>query len=89
MLARRLALTLRMGAIIFAVSALALIAAPDFFLEFLKIAKEQSGYSEEIILGDENDWRLSPYSLGYDAFSCCLCTGASSATSWSFDGWDL
>ena len=49
MLARRLALTLRMGAIIFALSALALIAAPDFFLEFLKIAKEQSGYGEEII----------------------------------------
>ena len=40
-------------------------------------------------MGDENDWRLSPYSLGDDAFSSCLCTGASSATSWSFDGWDL
>jgi hypothetical protein len=40
-------------------------------------------------LGDENDWRLSPYSLGDDASCCCFCTGASSATSWSFDGWDL
>ena len=49
MLARRLAFTLRMGAIVFALSALALIAAPELFLEFLKIAKEESGYSEEII----------------------------------------
>ena len=49
MLARRLALTLRMGAIVFALSALALIAAPEFFLEFLKIEKNESGYSEEII----------------------------------------
>lgn len=49
MLARRLALTLRMGAIVFALSALALLAAPEFFLEFLKIAKDESGYSEEII----------------------------------------
>ena len=49
MLARRLALTLRVGAIVFALSALALVAAPEFFLEFLKIAKEQSGYSKEII----------------------------------------
>ena len=49
MLAKRLALILRMGAIVFALSALALVAAPEFFLEFLKIAKEQSGYSKEII----------------------------------------
>ena len=49
MLAKRLAFTLRMGAIVFALSALALIAAPELFLEFLKIAKEESGYSEEII----------------------------------------
>ena len=49
MLARRLTLTLRMGAIVFALSALALIAAPEFFLEFLKIEKNESGYSEDII----------------------------------------
>jgi hypothetical protein len=46
MLAKRLALTLRMGAIVFALSALALVAAPEFFLEFLKIAKEQSNFDE-------------------------------------------
>ena len=49
MLAKRLAFTLRMGAIVFALSALALVATPEFFLEFLKIAKDESGYSEEII----------------------------------------
>ena len=35
MLAKRLAFTLRMGAIVFALSALALVAAPQSFLEFL------------------------------------------------------
>ena len=39
MLARRLALTLRIGAIVFALSALALVATPEYFLEFLKIEK--------------------------------------------------
>ena len=37
MLAKRLVLTLRVGAIVFALSALALFVAPQSFLEFLKI----------------------------------------------------
>ncbi len=49
MLARRLAITLRVGAIVFAFSALALIATPELFLEFLKIEKEQSTYSQALI----------------------------------------
>ena len=49
MLARRLALTLRVGAIVFALSALALVAAPQSFLEFLKIEKSPGGYSEELV----------------------------------------
>ena len=49
MLARRLAITLRVGAIVFALSALALIATPELFLEFLKIEKEQSTYSQALI----------------------------------------
>jgi hypothetical protein len=49
MLARRLALTLRVGAIVFALSALALFVAPQSFLEFLKIEKGPVGYSEEIV----------------------------------------
>ena len=49
MLARRLALTLRVGAIVFALSALALVVAPQSFLEFLEIEKGPVGYSEEIV----------------------------------------
>jgi len=49
MLARRLALTLRVGAIVFALSALALVAAPQSFLEFLKIERGPVGYSEELV----------------------------------------
>ena len=49
MLARRLAIILRVGAIVFALSALALIATPELFLEFLKIEKEQSAYSQALI----------------------------------------
>ncbi len=49
MLARRLALTLRVGAIVFALSALALVAAPQSFLEFLKIEKGPVGYNEELV----------------------------------------
>ncbi len=49
MLAKRLAITLRVGAIVFAFSALALIATPELFLEFLKIEKEQSTYSQALI----------------------------------------
>jgi O-antigen/teichoic acid export membrane protein len=49
MLARRMALTLRVGAIVFALSALALVAAPQSFLEFLKIEKSPGGYSEELV----------------------------------------
>jgi O-antigen/teichoic acid export membrane protein len=49
MLAKRLVLTLRVGAIVFALSALALFVAPQSFLEFLKIEKGPVGYSEEIV----------------------------------------
>ena len=49
MLARRLALTLRVGAIVFALSALALVAAPQSFLAFLKIEIGPVGYSEELV----------------------------------------
>ena len=50
MLARRLALTLRMGAIVFALSALALVATPEFFLEFLKIETEDNHLDEVELL---------------------------------------
>jgi len=41
MLSRRIALVLRVGGIIFAVSALALLIEPNFFLEFLGVVTDK------------------------------------------------
>lgn len=49
MLSRRIALVLRVGGIIFAVSALALLIEPNFFLEFLGVVTEESVVSAELI----------------------------------------
>jgi len=69
MLSRRIALVLRVGGIIFAVSALALLIEPNFFLEFLGVVTEESVVSAELHLGDENDGRRAGDCFNNDA--CC------------------
>ncbi|NDA36212.1 MAG: hypothetical protein EBX82_02460 [Actinobacteria bacterium] len=49
MLAKRLGFTLRSGAIVFALSAFALLAFPVSFLQFLALESGPLGYSQEII----------------------------------------
>ncbi|MBM3655596.1 MAG: hypothetical protein FJW91_01340 [Actinobacteria bacterium] len=48
-MAKRLALILRLGAIVFAVSALALLITPELFLDFLDLEEGSTGYSQELI----------------------------------------
>jgi len=42
MLTRRIALVLRVGAVVFAVSALALLAEPSFFVKFIALLERKT-----------------------------------------------